>query len=307
MIKGFKADCQARGLTTHTIETYSGQVRIFLRAYPEPHKVNLEDLRTFLGKLREKDLDSSTLKGYFAAISALYDYLLFEGRIQINPIPSFRKRYLSRMKIQTNGENSRQNVSLQDMQILISSARENILAFTFTLFIAKTGMRRGEALSLKLDDIDIRRKIIRIPAKAKRSNRIAFIDDELEDILEQYLSWRQKIARSPWLWISSKGGRIHKDEPGKFIASLGAALDLHDPKGPLCHRLTPHCFRHFFTTTLFRSGMDPQHIKFLRGDSLSSEAWQIYNHIDPEEVRQEYLRRMPRLCIGPIKTEVIKC
>lgn len=67
---------------------------------------------------------------------------------------------------------------------------------------------------------------------------------------------------------------------------------LHQDKGPLSRKLTPHCFRHWFTTHLFRSGMDPQYIKFLRGDSLREESWQIYNRIDIGLVRAEYLRCM---------------
>ena len=293
-LKGFVADCQARGLTAHTIETYRSNVIYFLRAHNEPGTVSLEDLRAFLGELRGRGLQGSTLKGYFAAISAMYEYLNFEGLHAGNPILSFRKRYLSRMKLQSNGENSRQLISVQDLQLLLQAARD-IREITLILFFAKTGMRRGEVLGLKIDDIDLRRRIIHIPAKAKRSNRLAYIDDELAASLEQYISWRQKKARSSWLWITRAGGRIHKDYPGEVLADLGGALELHDPRGPLCNRLTPHCLRHFFTTHLFRAGMDPQYIKFLRGDSLSSEAWQLYNHIDLEEVRDQYVRLIPKL------------
>lgn len=288
-------DCQARGLTKHTIETYRSNVISFLRTYNEPGKVNLEELRSFLGDLRTRGLQGSTLKGYFAAVSALYDYLVFEGELKSNPVISFRKRYLSRMKLQSNGENARQLISIQDMQLIIQAARDP-MERSLLLVFCKTGMRRGEVLDLKVDDIDLRRRVIRIPAKAKRSNRLAFIDDELEAGLHEYISWRaQKKTKSEWFWITPAGGRIHKDYPGKVIAELGRALHLHDPEGQLCNRLTPHCFRHWFTTHLFRAGMDPQYIKFLRGDSMSSEAWQLYNHIDLEEVRQEYLTRFPKL------------
>jgi len=41
--------------------------------------------------------------------------------------------------------------------------------------------------------------------------------------------------------------------------------------------------------------MDPEYIKWLRGDSLKKDAWQRYNHIDPAEVREQYLRKIPQL------------
>ena len=92
-----------------------------------------------------------------------------------------------------------------------------------------------------------------------------------------------------------RGGRIHKDHAGSVIGTLAQPIGLHNPSGALCERLTPHCFRHFFTTHLYRAGMDPQYIKWLRGDSLRKEAWQVYNHIDPEMVRGEYERSIPKL------------
>jgi len=73
---------------------------------------------------------------------------------------------------------------------------------------------------------------------------------------------------------------------------------MHDPHGPLERKLTPHCFRHFFTSYLFRAGMTPLYIKFLRGDSLRTESWMIYNRIDSELVRAEYMRCMPQILSG---------
>lgn len=287
-------DCQARGLTKHTIETYRSCVLDFLHYHHDPAAVKLEDLRSYLGTLRIRNLQGSTLKGYFAAISTLYDYLFYYGAIDANPIPSFRKRYLSRIKEQYNGENTRQLISIQSMQLLVSRA-DHIRDLALVLSYAKTGMRKSENLDLEIDDINTRTGEFIIPPKAKRSNRRAFMDEELRTVMERYLSWREDHARCDWLWISDAGGHLHKDMPNVILARLAAPLGLHDPCGPLCHRFTTHCCRHFFTTHLRRAGMDKEFIKWLRGDSLSKEAWEIYNHIDPEDVRQEYLRCTPGL------------
>ncbi len=293
-IDGFVADCQARGLTKHTIETYRSSVSYFLARFKDPRKVDIDQLRKYLGDLRERNLRGSTLKGAFYALSTFYSFLEYEGRVDTNPVPGFRKRHLSRVKTHPEAENIRQLISVQDMQTLVAicaGVRDRAILMT----LAKTGMRRGELLGLKVDDIDLRRSVIRIPPKAKRSNRIAFIDVELSAVIQAYLMWREPIAHTSWLWISDHGGRIHKDYPGRVMSTLGGRCGLHHKTGPISERLTPHCTRHFFTTHLYRAGMRVDYIKFLRGDSLKSEAWQWYNHIDPEEVRQEYLRCVPRL------------
>lgn len=293
LLNEFVSDCQARGLTKHTIETYQSAVKSFIQACENPFAVELIHLKAFLGELRARDLAASTLKGYFSSISSFYDFLIYDGATGINPIPSFRKRYL-RTKEQQNGENARQLISVQQMQLLVSAAtsiREKALILT----LAKTGIRRGELLSLRVEDINFKDGTIRIAAKAKRSNRLTFMDEELKETLREYLHWRGWKARTSWLWISDHGGRIHKDMPNLILADLGAALGLHQKQGPISAKLTCHCMRHFFTTHLFRHGMNIEYIKWLRGDALHKEAWQIYNHIDIEEVRQEYLHRIPKL------------
>jgi integrase/recombinase XerD len=291
LINGFVHDCKVRGMTDHGIQTYRSQVKSFLRAYSEPACVTTDELRTFLAGLRDRKLSSSTLRGYFAAISSFYDFLVFEGVLHSNPVILFRKRYLVRLKMHSE---TRQLVSIKDVRELISSAG-TILDRALIAVLVKTGMRRGELLSLRIEDLDFRNSIIRIPFAAKRTNCIAFMDDELKEILEEYFSWRHEFAKSSWLWTTKQGGRIHKDYPNRMLADLGASLGLHAPGGPLCCRLTCHAFRHHFTSSLFHAGMNPEYIKWLRGDSLNREAWEIYNHIDQEEVRQEYLRRIPKL------------
>ena len=161
--------------------------------------------------------------------------------------------------------------------------------------LAKTGIRRGELHSLRVKDINMKQAIIYVPPKAKRSYCTAFIDEELSSVLDEYLVWRKKHARTDWLWVTGHGGRVHRDYPGQIIARIGEELGLHDPDGPLSRKLTPHCCRHWFVTHLYRAGLRVDYIKWLRGDSIQKEAWQLYNHIDPEEVRQDYLRCIPQL------------
>lgn len=298
----FEQDCIARGLTRHTAQTYRSWVGHFLKRHPDPTKVTLSDLRTLLEGLKREKLAGGSLKGYFYAVGAFYNFLVFSGLHDKNPIPLFRQRYLSRVKSYPEIENSRQLISIQQMKMLIEATR-NIQEFAILMTLAKTGMRRGELLDLKMGDIDLEKGEIRIPAKAKRSNRLAFIDEELRAALKQYLLWRKDHAMSSWLWITKNGRRIHKDHPGRVLAVLGRELGVHDPDGPAYRKLTPHCFRHWFTTHLFRAKMNVEHIKFLRGDRLRIEGWQWYIHIDPEIVRQEYLMKMPNLLTYEVKIQ----
>ncbi|WP_052402726.1 tyrosine-type recombinase/integrase [Methanococcoides methylutens] len=292
-LKEFAIDCDIRGFHKHTTTTYASHLKDFLEIIDDPISIDQSELRAHLAALQKRNYKASTYNSYYAALNTFYDFLIFEKLIRKNPIPEFRKRYLSHVMKISQGE-KRQIISVQDMKDLLHQAndlQERALITT----LAKTGLRRGELLDLQAKDIDLDKQEIRLKDKAKRSRTVVFMDEELSKIMEEHLSWRECNAQSHWLWISSRGGRIHKDDPGRIIAKNALALGLHQHGGPLEQRLTCHCFRHFFTTELFRAGMDPQYIKWLRGDSLQKEAWQIYNHIDPEHVREEYEKCIPKL------------
>lgn len=293
MINGFTSDCHARGLTKHTVETYKSCCNHFLQRYHDPAAVGLNELREYLASLRIRDLQGSTLKGYFAAISSLYDYLVFENIIKSNPIPGFRRRYL-RIKNQYGGENTRQLISIEQMSRLISLANGDILDKSMILFLAKTGLRRGELISTDIQDLDLEKMWFRVKPKAKRSNRLGFLDPELSATLREYLDWREQRAIDKALWVHSNGHRVSRNYVYYMVVRHASLLGLHDPNGPLCNKFGPHCCRHFFTTMLRRNGMQREFIQELRGDRRK-EAIDIYDHIEVEELRRSYLKYIPKL------------
>lgn len=294
LIEGFGEDCTARGLTFHTIESYTSNLKHFLRRYPDPSKITLDDLKQCLGELRARDLHGSTLKGYFASLSTFYDWLLFEGKVSANPILPFRKRYLA-IKHQHGGENTRQLISIEKMRKLLNLIEETNI-WAMVLFLAKTGLRRGELISMDIQDIDFELGTFWTKAKRKRTNRGGFLDPETTIALNEYLEWRENLAVDNALWIMPNGKRMTKNYVYYSVIRYASVLGIHDPLGPLNKKFTPHCCRHFFVTHLRRSGMSREFIKELRGDAIK-DAIDIYDHIDPEELRAAYLRHIPQLVV----------
>jgi len=294
LLDDFIFDCQSRARVKRTIETYKGNVKEFLEYFPEPENVNKHDLREFLAHLQERNLKQSTLKGYFSALSTFYDYLIYEEIADINPILPFRRRYLDK----PIKNDKRQLITIKDMRKLIRSV-EPIREQAMLLTLAKHGVRLGEYLGLREEDIDLKKDVITYPQKAKRHNRVLPVDDELHDVLIEYKKWWKSHAKTPWFWVTEYGGgRIHKDYTNAVIAQYAEPLGLHEPNGPLERRLTCHCFRKWFTHYLYASGMDEVSIMILRGDSLKKSAWSG-SYLEPNEllpeIRKEYFRGIPKL------------
>lgn len=297
MIKEFVIDCRARGLAEHTIEVYKSNIIAFLRVFNDPSKVSMDDLRSFLIDLRTRNLQGSTLKGYFSSISAYYDYLVFSGTAELNPVPIFRKRYL-RVKLQYNGENTRQPGSIEQIKVLLSLASSEIFAKTIILFLVKTGIRRGELIAMDIQDIDLENGVFHVKPKPKRSNRMGFLDPELIAALREYLDWRKPLAKNEALWINTNGFRISRNYVYRIVTHYTGLSGMHDPNGTLNKKYSVHNFRHFFTTYLRKNGMPREFIQELRGDRRKS-AVDIYDHIDTEELRRSYLECIPYFGVGP--------
>jgi integrase/recombinase XerD len=307
-IKNFVEDCRSRGLTKQTTATYKSNITTYLNFVGNPLNVDISILCKFLdylkimeykrGKVTKKGVHPNTIKAYFSAISTYYDYLVFNRQLDINPILQFTRRYLSRIKDQYNGENSRQIISIEDMRRLVTLDMP-ILDRAILMILAKTGIRRGELLAIDREDLNLEKQEIILKPKAKRTNRLVFFDHETALVLRAYLEWKDKRTKSKALFVSSYDcERINRNRVNEIVARHGSTLGLHDPDGNLNTKLTPHCFRHWFTTHLRRSGLPREFIQELRGDRRK-DAIDIYDHIDLSELKKRYLECIPKLLEEP--------
>lgn len=291
-LSDFLQDCQVRNFSPRTIQSYKSNLKYFLSRHSI--QISPEVLKDFLSHIRdEKGYSPSTVENYFAALSSFYDFLEWEG-VQKNIVPQFRKRYLRYYKEQRHEE--RQLISLEQMRDLIDSA-EWIGWKAMFIFFAKTGIRRQELIDLDLQDLYLLKRYAILKPHAKRSNRIVFFDEECSIILEAWLNWRQSNKiKNKALFIGVHRSRISRDAIYDATTEHAQRLGFHNPKGRLNEKFTPHCFRHYFTTWLRRSGCPRSIIQELRGDTRK-EAIDIYDHITQTELKESYTKYIQKLNI----------
>ncbi|MCX9011770.1 MAG: tyrosine-type recombinase/integrase [Candidatus Methanoperedens sp.] len=310
LLSGYLLDCKTRGMQSHTCETYTSNLKYFLKYLSEHHhesnptKITEDILKAFLVHIRdEKRYSKSTINGYFACIFGFHEFLLYRKIITHNPVAPFRKRYMSLLKYRkgdTKEGCSRQFISIEDMARLIKAAekkRHIVMPYRdacINIMLAKTGIRRTEAINLDITDVDLEKKQLTIKPHPKRQNCLAFFDDEVKHYLELYLPHRH--PDKPALFQTRFGYRLDRTHFLQAITFPAKSIGLHNPNGKLNQKFTPHNHRHWYTSVLRGATppVDAVHIKWLRGDVLS-EAWNIYDHIDPGKIRKEYDRAMPRL------------
>ena len=239
------------------------------------------------------ELSPGRLSGVFSALSSLMEYLEFNDEIDSNPVPSFRKRYLTPYKRHGGLAMPRFCPTAEQVRTVISLAPNSRDKAIHILF-AKTGLRKKELRALDVDDFNLVEKYVMAKPSAKRTGRKLPLDDECCLFLAEWLHDRRffKNASSETaLFIGPLGARIGRNKLGELITRDGFAAGLHDPNATarqVDRKFTPHVYRHYLTTMLRDNKCSERVIRYIRGDADASII-DRYDHLKWETVTDEYV------------------
>ena len=132
------------------------------------------------------------------------------------------------------------------------------------------GMRVSEACSLRVDDIDSKRMLIKIRGGKGDKDRYVMLAQNLLQGLREY--WKVIKPPKPFLF---PGQRAQSHIAPRTVQS---ALKKAVAKVGLTKRVTPHTLRHAFATHLLESGTDIRTVQVLLGHA-SIRSTQLYTHI----------------------------
>jgi integrase len=113
--------------------------------------------------------------------------------------------------------------------------------------LSVTGLRLGEALNLKLDDIDLHNNVLTIEKTKFGKSRLVPIHPSTRKVLVKYLQRRKRFlggCDSPYVFTSSTGNRLDKADVHRTFYVLSRQIGLRGPTASRGPRL--HDFRHRF-------------------------------------------------------------
>ena len=152
-----------------------------------------------------------------------------------------------------------------------------------------TGARIGELIKIKIDDINLSAKEIRVLGKGNKE-RIVFLNDHAVDSINDYLNNSRSILlngkQSDRLFINHIGGEL-------TTRGVRDILDNIIKKSSLNIKVTPHMFRHTFATMLLNEGCDLKSVQELLGH-VNMSTTQIYTHLTSDYIKEMYLHTHPR-------------
>jgi len=247
--------------------------------------INKDEIREYLKYLDKEKKSKSSISRELSALRNFYTFLLHNNIVDNNPFKNIKNP-----KKDKKLPNFLQTDELQN--IFDSIDMSNSLGIRNRLIIEllyATGIRVSELTSLKLNDIDIHNKEIRITGKGSKE-RIVYFGDYAKKYLSLYINEaRYELLNgntNNYLLINNKGSEL---------TSRGVELIVNEvvKKAALKHNISPHVLRHTFATDMLNNGADLKSVQELLGhESLSTT--QIYTHITNERLRSVYLHTFPR-------------
>jgi len=259
LFKVLEDELQLRNYSYKTIKAYRSCLRSFVRHFAPRHPRELTegDIREYLLHLiNEKNLAPATINQVFNALRFLY-VELYKMPFRIGNIP--RPKKARRLPV----------VLSQGEVLKILGAVDNLKHRTILMLIYPAGLRVGEAVRLRVEDIDSKRKLIYLKsAKGKKDRYTILSDVALRELREYYKEYKPR----EFLFAGAEG-RKHISERSIQVVFERAVKAVGIQK-----EVSVHSLRHSFATHLLESGVDLRYIQEILGHN-SSKTTEIYTHV----------------------------
>ena len=264
IIKSMADGLKLKGYSNKTRKSYIGHIRRFIDFYEEnPLNFHKNDIDKYLLYLLEhQEYSHSYVNQAISAIKFLYIDILKIKDIII---------YIPRPK----KENKLPEVLSQKEVIKLLSAIQNIKHRSILFLIYSAGLRVGEVVRLKVNDIDSDRMLIHIVQGKGRKDRYSVLS---EVALEELRTYVRKYKPDNWLFPGAEVDRFLTER------SVQKVFENAKIKSGIQKKVTVHSLRHSFATHLLEGGVDLRYIQELLGHQ-SSKTTEIYKHVTEKSIK----------------------
>jgi len=255
-------------ITTEIVDQY----KVFRKnslVNPNGHPVESdEDIEEYT----RKGARAHTINFEIAALKTIFNVAIKWGYLKENPTKGIKK-------LKVTDSKALKFLSIEECQKLLNACPPDLHPIYFTFL--NTGMRKAELENLEWDDIDFKRRKIKIRRKEfwqpKTSEREIPINHQLFDLLEKLKSKNEDGLDSRFVFPDKNGNQIKTKLRRRLIKiAKDAGID----------GLTKlHTLRHTFASHLVMNGVDLPTVKKLMGHS-DIQTTMIYAHLAPDHLEK---------------------
>ncbi len=278
-----------RNLSPNTIEAYRNDLR-WLLGYVGFHglkveEMKLEDLDNFSASLHDQRITPRSQARILSGVRSFFKFLLLDGFIDADPTELLASPHVHNAlpDVLSTAEVDR----LEDSIDLTKWEGQRNKAIIEVLF--SCGLRVSELVNLKLSNLYVEEKFIRVTGKGDKERLVPISTRALEELDAWFAdrnAMRIKAGEEDYVFLNRRGS--HLTRTMILIMIKRQAIEASITK-----TISPHTLRHSFATALLEGGADLIAIQAMMGheDIATTE---IYTHIDTSSLREEITKHHPR-------------
>lgn len=253
-------------------------------------KVLPRHVERWVADLRASGRSQSTVRQTYIVLRAIFETAVRDKLLASNPVAA-----VPRPRVE---QQESEHLTAEQFGRLLAAAQASRYGMLFD-FLANTGLRRGEALALRWQDVDLVRntvqvratlarvdgKLVRLPPKTNSSRRNVPLSRRATDILHRVRDRQlaDRRAAEPW-W--SDTGFVFTTEAGEPCDPRNAlrALKAAATRAGLPN-ISLHTLRHTAATLMLLNNVPLKVVSEILGHSSISITADIYGHVTHEAAR----------------------
>ena len=254
--------------------------------------VKLDDLRNFVAALVDIGISARSQSRILSGVRTFYTFLILDGYIEDDPT-----ELLEWPKI---GEHLPEVLSVEEVDRLEQacdlSKWEGQRNRTIIEVLFSCGLRVSELINLRLSDLFLDEKFIRVMGKGKKERLVPISESAVKELQYWFMDrnlMKIKPGEEDFVFLNRRGGHLTRMMIFTIVRRLAEAAGIEKT-------ISPHTLRHSFATALLEGGANLRAIQDMLGHERISTT-QIYTHIDMHTLREEILEHHPRNLLNGFK------
>ncbi len=280
-----------KNYSKHTVLAYMRDLEMFQEFLNENHdsepigNVDYSEIRQWIVELVNGGLTNRTINRKVSSLNSYYKFLQKTQQIETNPLRKHKALKVGKKVQLPFSEQELKQVLENSIEVVdFESARNQLI---IELFYA-TGIRRIELVNMKLTDIDMSKKQIKVLGKRNKERYVPLLSSLVKSF-DTYLKYRislPEVTDKEYLFLTKKGVKIYEMLVYRIINKY---FSIASSKA----KCSPHVLRHSFATHLLNEGADLNAVKELLGHT-SLAATQVYTHNSISELKKVHSKSHPR-------------
>ena len=283
-----------RKFSEETIDSYSRDIDKFFKFLNQEglrlDEIDLAVIRNFLTNELASGVSKRSCKRRLSSLKHFYQYLYEKKLVDDNYFIYILSPKTDKKFPQTLYKDQIEKIFAANRQ------RTDFLAIRDQAILEMlyyTGVRAAELVSLTIQSLDMRRRIVRVLGKGNKERLVPFTE-QCRESLEAYLKEIRPVLYNRAL-VPDEKAFLFLNNQGTHLTTRGLEyiLDSVERKTGSFVGLHPHILRHSFATHLLSAGADLRVIQELLGHA-DLNATQVYTHVSEETMKEVYSSAFPR-------------